>query len=84
MHLQSMTFPSLCYLGQFSPFESPPPRFEKQTEQGENKTRFVLLGHNFNDMDSSIANTQVYFPLGIDVKIKWGGKKDLNPFRNFV
>ncbi|XP_040885209.1 uncharacterized protein dbf4b [Toxotes jaculatrix] len=39
LHMQSMTFPSLCYLGRFSPFESPPPRFEKKTEQGENKTR---------------------------------------------
>ncbi|XP_071319309.1 uncharacterized protein dbf4b isoform X2 [Trachinotus anak] len=37
--MQSMTFPSLCYLGRFSPFESPPPLFEKQTEQGETKTR---------------------------------------------
>ncbi|XP_039991979.1 uncharacterized protein dbf4b [Xiphias gladius] len=39
LHIQSMTFPSLCYLGQFSPFESPPPQFENQTEHGENKTR---------------------------------------------
>ncbi|XP_028989431.1 uncharacterized protein dbf4b [Betta splendens] len=39
LHLQSMTFPSLCYLGRFSPFESRPPPFEKRKEQEENKTR---------------------------------------------
>ncbi|XP_051795834.1 uncharacterized protein dbf4b isoform X2 [Acanthochromis polyacanthus] len=40
LHMQSMTFPSLCYLGRFSPFESPPPpRFEKRAEQGESKPR---------------------------------------------
>ncbi|XP_018554269.1 uncharacterized protein dbf4b [Lates calcarifer] len=39
LHMQSMTFPSLCYLGRFSPFESPPPQFEKQMEKGEDKTR---------------------------------------------
>uniref|UniRef100_A0A3B4VFX9 DBF4-type domain-containing protein n=1 Tax=Seriola dumerili TaxID=41447 RepID=A0A3B4VFX9_SERDU len=39
LHIQSMTLPSLCYLGRFSPFESPPPpQFEKWTEQ-EEKTR---------------------------------------------
>ncbi|XP_057682262.1 protein chiffon [Corythoichthys intestinalis] len=39
LHMQSMTFPSLYYSGQFSPFESPPPpRFEK-TAQGEKKSR---------------------------------------------
>ncbi|XP_042363870.1 uncharacterized protein dbf4b [Plectropomus leopardus] len=39
LHMQSMTFPTMSYLGRFSPFETPPPRFEKQAEQGENKTR---------------------------------------------
>ncbi|GLD62898.1 uncharacterized protein AKAME5_001456800 [Lates japonicus] len=39
LHMQSVTFPSLCYLGRFSPFESPPPQFEKQMEKGEDKTR---------------------------------------------
>ncbi|XP_044033563.1 uncharacterized protein dbf4b [Siniperca chuatsi] len=39
LHMQSVTFPTLWYSGRFSPFESPPPRFEKQTEQGEIKTR---------------------------------------------
>ncbi|XP_008290440.1 uncharacterized protein dbf4b [Stegastes partitus] len=40
LHMQSMTFPSLCYLGRFSPFESPPPpRFDKRAEQGESKPR---------------------------------------------
>ncbi|CAK6956650.1 uncharacterized protein dbf4b [Scomber scombrus] len=39
LHMQSMTFPTLCYSGRFSPFEAPPPRFEKWTEQGESKTR---------------------------------------------
>ncbi|XP_061612652.1 uncharacterized protein dbf4b isoform X2 [Phyllopteryx taeniolatus] len=39
LHVQSMSFPSLCYVGRFSPFESPPPpRFEK-TAQRENKSR---------------------------------------------
>lgn len=37
-----MTFPSLWYLGRYSPFESPPPpQFEKHTEQVENNTRLV-------------------------------------------
>ncbi|XP_068161065.1 uncharacterized protein dbf4b [Antennarius striatus] len=40
LHLQSMTFPSLYYWGRFSPFECPPPpRFNQQTEQGQNKPR---------------------------------------------
>ncbi|XP_023124079.2 uncharacterized protein dbf4b [Amphiprion ocellaris] len=40
LHMQCMTFPSLCYLGRFSPFESPPPpRFEKRAEQEESKPR---------------------------------------------
>ncbi|XP_033486622.1 uncharacterized protein dbf4b [Epinephelus lanceolatus] len=38
LHMQSMTFPDLWYSGRYSPFECPPPRFEKQAEQGENKT----------------------------------------------
>ncbi|XP_029934148.1 uncharacterized protein dbf4b [Myripristis murdjan] len=38
LHMQSMTFPTLCYLGRFSPFETLP-RTEKVTEQGEAKTR---------------------------------------------
>ncbi|XP_058476140.1 uncharacterized protein dbf4b [Solea solea] len=34
LHMQAVTFPSLCYLGRFSPFESPPPPlFEKHTEE---------------------------------------------------
>ncbi|XP_054623677.1 uncharacterized protein dbf4b [Dunckerocampus dactyliophorus] len=38
--MQSMTFPSLCYLGRFSPFEPPPPpRFDKQLSPGGNKSR---------------------------------------------
>ncbi|TKS89643.1 Protein DBF4 -like protein B [Collichthys lucidus] len=39
LHMQSMTFPTLWYSGRFSPFESPPPQFEKRTEQGETKAR---------------------------------------------
>ncbi|KAM8729496.1 uncharacterized protein dbf4b isoform 2-T2 [Acanthopagrus schlegelii] len=39
LNMQSMSFPTLWYSGRFSPFESPPPLFEKPTEQGENKTR---------------------------------------------
>ncbi|KAL6094975.1 dbf4b [Pungitius sinensis] len=30
LHLQSMVFPTLWYSGRFSPFESPPPLFEKK------------------------------------------------------
>nr|XP_061822080.1 uncharacterized protein dbf4b [Nerophis lumbriciformis] len=38
--LQSMTFPSLCYLGRFSPFDSPPPPlFDKDSAAGGNKSR---------------------------------------------
>lgn len=43
LHMQSMTFPTLWYSGRFSPFESPPPQFEKRAEQGETKARFVKL-----------------------------------------
>ncbi|XP_068585436.1 uncharacterized protein dbf4b [Cebidichthys violaceus] len=39
LHMQSMTFPTLRYSGRFSPFEAPPPLFEEQAEQGDNKTR---------------------------------------------
>ncbi|XP_061563628.1 uncharacterized protein dbf4b [Cololabis saira] len=40
LHMQSMTFPALCYSGRFSPFESPPPPlFEKQTVHEDTKTR---------------------------------------------
>ncbi|XP_061160789.1 uncharacterized protein dbf4b isoform X2 [Syngnathus typhle] len=39
LNMQSMSFPSLYYLGRFSPFESPPPpRFEK-TAQGDHPSR---------------------------------------------
>ena len=41
--MQSMTFPTLWYAGRYSPFECPPPRFEKQAEQGEKKIRFVYV-----------------------------------------
>nr|XP_020460991.1 uncharacterized protein LOC109963072 [Monopterus albus] len=35
-----MTFPSLCYSGRYSPFETPPPpRFEKRRKEKKNKTR---------------------------------------------
>lgn len=43
LHMQSMTFPDLYYAGRFSPFECPPPRFEKKTEMEETKTRFVHM-----------------------------------------
>ncbi|XP_075949888.1 uncharacterized protein dbf4b [Anarhichas minor] len=39
LHMQSMAFPTLWYSGRFSPFEAPPPLFDQQSEQGENKTR---------------------------------------------
>ncbi|XP_054454905.1 uncharacterized protein dbf4b [Anoplopoma fimbria] len=39
LHMQSTTFPTLRYSGRFSPFESPPPPFDKQAEQGESQTR---------------------------------------------
>ncbi|XP_069012406.1 uncharacterized protein dbf4b [Embiotoca jacksoni] len=49
LHIQSTTFPTLCYVGRFSPFELPPPRFEKQTEQGENKTREKKVESSIQD-----------------------------------
>ncbi|XP_077407947.1 uncharacterized protein dbf4b isoform X2 [Vanacampus margaritifer] len=39
LHMQSMSFPSLCYLGRFSPFETPPPPRFEDTAQGEDKSR---------------------------------------------
>ncbi|XP_077359023.1 uncharacterized protein dbf4b isoform X2 [Festucalex cinctus] len=39
LHMQSMSFPSLCYSGRFSPFESPPPPRFETTTQGEDKSR---------------------------------------------
>ncbi|CAJ1080997.1 uncharacterized protein dbf4b [Xyrichtys novacula] len=39
LHMQSMTFPTLWYSGRYSPFESPPPLFDKPTEQGHSKAR---------------------------------------------
>ncbi|TNN47225.1 Protein DBF4 B [Liparis tanakae] len=39
LHMQSMICPTLWYSGRFSPFESPPPRFEEPAEPGEKKTR---------------------------------------------
>lgn len=56
LHLQSMTFPSLCYRGRFSPFESPPPpQFLKQMEQGE-KTRYCVWLIN-------VSNSSSLFPV---------------------
>ncbi|XP_045924197.1 protein DBF4 homolog B [Micropterus dolomieu] len=50
LHMQSLTFPTLSYSGRFSPFESPPPRFEVQIDQGENKTREKKkVGSNIQD-----------------------------------
>lgn len=44
LHMQSVVFPSLYFLGRFSPFESPPPPlFEQDTGQGKAKIRFVQL-----------------------------------------
>ncbi|XP_047464320.1 uncharacterized protein dbf4b isoform X2 [Mugil cephalus] len=37
LHMQSMTFPALCYSGRFSPFESPPPLFDKQEKETREK-----------------------------------------------
>lgn len=40
LHVQSLTFPSLWYSGRFSPFESPPPEFEKYNKPVQTKTRY--------------------------------------------
>lgn len=56
--MQSMTFPSLQYLGRFSPFDSPPPPpFEKWAEHRENKTRFVGVHH----LNSLISLAYIFF-----------------------
>ncbi|XP_017289167.1 protein DBF4 homolog B [Kryptolebias marmoratus] len=53
LHVQSITFPALCYSGRFSPFESPPPpRFDKQTEQGNGK-RAKKAEDSFQDKSQS-------------------------------
>ncbi|KAK2820436.1 hypothetical protein Q5P01_023395 [Channa striata] len=52
LHMQSMTFPSLWYSGRFSPFETPHPRFEKRTEQEENKTRKKKEAKSSNHKES--------------------------------
>ncbi|XP_029978217.1 protein DBF4 homolog B [Sphaeramia orbicularis] len=40
LHMQSMTFPTMYYLGRFSPFECPPPpRFDKWAEPEKKKNR---------------------------------------------
>ncbi|KAL0984394.1 hypothetical protein UPYG_G00140870 [Umbra pygmaea] len=51
LHMQSMTFPSLCYSGRFSPFEPPaPPQPEGSKEQRRNKTRQVIKSSS-RDLD---------------------------------
>ncbi|KAK6329087.1 hypothetical protein J4Q44_G00010650 [Coregonus suidteri] len=43
LHMQSMTFPTLCYLGRFSPFEPPaPPQPERVKEQEQSKARRII------------------------------------------
>ncbi|XP_024242710.2 protein DBF4 homolog B [Oncorhynchus tshawytscha] len=43
LHMQSMTFPNLCYSGRFSPFEPPaPPQPERVKEQEQNKARQII------------------------------------------
>ncbi|XP_070304446.1 uncharacterized protein dbf4b [Salvelinus sp. IW2-2015] len=43
LHMQSMTFPTLCYSGRFSPFEPPaPPQPERVKEQEQNKARQII------------------------------------------
>ncbi|XP_074518676.1 uncharacterized protein dbf4b [Halichoeres trimaculatus] len=52
LHMQSMTFPSMCYSGRFSPFESPPPPpplFDKQSGQKETKTRVKKVESSAQD-----------------------------------
>ncbi|XP_034147931.1 cell surface glycoprotein 1 isoform X2 [Esox lucius] len=58
--VQSMTFPSLCYSGRFSPFEPPaPPQPEGTKEPGQNKTRLVIksLSANQDKAESSLPHT---------------------------
>ncbi|KAM7381592.1 hypothetical protein PAMA_012433 [Pampus argenteus] len=65
-----MTFPTLCYTSRFSPFEAPPPRFEKWTKQGENKTR------EKNKVESSIRDKS-QTPLSCNPSPWRPRKKDL-------
>ncbi|XP_029384234.1 protein DBF4 homolog B [Echeneis naucrates] len=55
LHMQSMTFPSLCYLGRFSPFEIPPPQFEntqhKEQARGKKKVENSLQENSQTPLD---------------------------------
>ncbi|KAM3591424.1 uncharacterized protein V6R79_001955 [Siganus canaliculatus] len=71
LHMQSMTFPSLWYLGRYSPFESPPPpQFQKSTEQ-EKETRKKRRLES-SDEDKSLT------PLGCNPSPWRPRKKDLS------
>ncbi|XP_076007996.1 uncharacterized protein dbf4b [Genypterus blacodes] len=39
LHMQSMTFPSVCYSSRYSPFATPPPPLQKLTDPVESTTR---------------------------------------------
>lgn len=48
LHMQSVAFPSLYFLGRFSPFESPPPPlFEQDAGQRKAKTREKKVENSF-------------------------------------
>ncbi|MED6251167.1 hypothetical protein ATANTOWER_024223 [Ataeniobius toweri] len=50
LHMQSVAFPSLYFLGRFSPFESPPPPlFDQHTGQGNDKKREKKVENSFQE-----------------------------------
>ncbi|XP_030611371.1 uncharacterized protein dbf4b [Archocentrus centrarchus] len=53
LHMQSMTFPDLYYSGRFSPFESPPPQFEMETELEGKKTRAKTVKSSIQEKSQS-------------------------------
>ncbi|KAM9425848.1 uncharacterized protein dbf4b [Pholidichthys leucotaenia] len=56
LHMQSMTFPDLCYSGRYSPFESLPPRIEKQSKQEKSKTRKNKIESSIVDKPKTLLN----------------------------
>ncbi|KAM4714964.1 uncharacterized protein dbf4b [Anableps anableps] len=54
LHMQSVAFPSLYFLGRISPFESPPPPlFEQHTGEGNNKKRKKQVENNSKEKSSA-------------------------------
>ncbi|KAM9716412.1 uncharacterized protein dbf4b isoform 1-T2 [Menidia menidia] len=63
LHMQSMTFPTLYYEGRFSPFESPPPPlFEKQMGERDNKSRTKNVESSIQDKSFLSCNPSPWRP----------------------